>query len=181
MKTTDRKIENMPKVGDQLWCPACKREAMLVKSIENGILKAECLQCTAEIEGRLCAAEVFTWNMPDGTAMHWNIETAKQIAAIPPRELHEVPRAFMRIALAANGNTAIDPARVPLEPSGVPIICVEHPMSNDPNAPDELRMTEKVVIVIDGWHRIMSAYIANLPLYCVILTEEEDKACRVNL
>ncbi len=131
-------------------------------------------QSLAEVIG-LRFGQAFTWESPDGTTITWSIDIAKQIIGDRPTDLkfNVTPDGVLQVLRSNNRVMELDSNYAMTTDLSVPLIAVISPIE---------KVEGKIVlIIIDGWHRIVKALVTQhrQPLKMHVLTDEEAEQCRI--
>lgn len=117
----------------------------------------------------------FTWESPTGETITWSIDLCRQlIGDRPPVEDAALDLYGVARCLKSNGRVAeLDPEYALTTDLSKPLIAVISPL--------EVVEGHHVIILIDGWHRMLKAFLTQFDgkLQVHVLTAEEEKQCRV--
>lgn len=119
--------------------------------------------------------QCFNWHSPAGTSITWSIDMALRIIG----EREPMPEAALSPELVVHALRCnslaheLDKDYALTTDLTKPLIATISPL--------EKQDGKIVLIIIDGWHRILHAFLVNYPmdLQVHVLTPEEEQACRI--
>jgi hypothetical protein len=172
-----------PKEGDIIGCPRCMTRRFKINKLTHEILEGVCLECGIEVSTEAPEyhqVQAHTWHNNE-MSVTWNVGMAIEFAKAHSERVL-LPRSFMQFAIDSNGENALEGTGAPVTPHNDPILLVTHPIFRV--LIEAGKIEEKAglpVYIIDGWHRLKRHLDEGTPCYGILLTREEELACRIKM
>lgn len=147
---------------------------MAVRETKRGIRERILSQC-----GEMTRCQAYTWEHPNGTKVTWNITKAIELTNGRKPDHHLSLGHIAQICSRNPHFGSLDQVYAMTRDLSIPLISTRAPVTE----PGIWSGGNSPVIMIDGWHRMLKAILTKhaQPLPVIILTPEEDAACRIPL